>query len=115
MHTLSNLCARADQGMRIDHGALIYVGADVDVHRRHADDSGRQVSTNTNRRTAGNDSYPICNFEPAHRISALVDKRERAAFRFRQLSQFKTEENPLLNPGVDLPMAVDLLCCPDLG
>ena len=43
MHAAANLRARADERMRIDERALADPGADVDVHRRHADHAAPEV------------------------------------------------------------------------
>ena len=53
----ADLRARADQGVRVDHGAFIDPGAGVDVHRRHADDTARDVSSGANGGAAGNDAH----------------------------------------------------------
>src|SRR5688500_14465508 len=37
VYAAADLCARAHERMRIDHAAFVDVGADIDVHRRHAD------------------------------------------------------------------------------
>ncbi len=39
---LPDLCARADQGVRVDHRVTIYECADVDERRRHDDHVGAQ-------------------------------------------------------------------------
>ena len=35
----AHLRAASDQRVRIDHGAVADIGADIDVHRRHAGDA----------------------------------------------------------------------------
>ena len=51
MNSLPNLRARADQGMGVDHRAFIHVCADIDEHRRHADDAAGDVGAVANTGT----------------------------------------------------------------
>ena len=73
----ADLRARADQRVRVDQRSLADVGADVHVHRRHADDAGREVGAVADRRSAGHDAD--AGGEPGllQRQRVLVVERQR--------------------------------------
>ena len=53
---LADLRAAAHQGVRIDHGAVVHVGADVDVHGRHAGDVLAEIRAVADAAAAGHDA-----------------------------------------------------------
>src|SRR5206468_6375840 len=53
----ANLRARADERMRVDERLFADPGADVDQHRRHADDARPEVRPITYSGAAGDDSH----------------------------------------------------------
>src|SRR5690606_40906263 len=60
--------------MRIDHAALINVGADVDVHRGHADDATRDVGACPNGGSSRDESDLILQRDRLKGIGILVEK-----------------------------------------
>src|SRR5205807_3211561 len=104
---LSDLRAGANQGVRIDHGAFVDVGSDVDEHRRHADDGRGDVGPDTGRRSAGDDAYTIGDGELAGREGVLIDEGESGGH-FLENSETESQEDAAFDPGVDGPAAVDL-------
>jgi hypothetical protein len=59
VHASAHLRARAHERMRVDHRAGTDPGADVHVHRRHADHASSNEGSVSNTGTARNDSYFI--------------------------------------------------------
>ena len=107
--TLAHLGAGTDQRVRIDHCAFVNIGADVDEHRRHANDRGRDVSSSAHRRASGNHAHQVAGSEVANRIGILVNKREHARVSaLRQLADAKAQQDPLLHPLIGAPAAVGL-------
>src|SRR6185503_19439113 len=74
MDALTDLRARPNEGMRIHHRVPADVRADVDVHRRHADDTGGDIRAAANRRPAGYDADTIRQIEAVRRIGMLVEE-----------------------------------------
>src|SRR5262249_55573929 len=109
MHALTHLRARPDEGMGIDHGALIHIRTYVDKHRRHADDRWRDIGSQPNRRSSGYYSNPVGHGKPPGREGVFVDEGKPAIARLAELSQTKSEQNALLYPGVGHPPTVDFL------
>ena len=69
VHALADLRAGSDQRVRIDHRAVVDVGADVDVHRRHADDALAEVRAVADGRSAGHDADAVA---ASKRLSGIV-------------------------------------------
>ena len=65
---LADLRAAANQGVRIDHGAIVNISADVDVHGRHASDTAADVAAIANAGAAGNDADAVLRGEMLERI-----------------------------------------------
>ena len=57
VHALADLRARSDERVRIDERSLADVRADVDEHRRHADDAAIDERAFANRRSARHDAH----------------------------------------------------------
>src|ERR1039458_8866223 len=65
---LPDLRAASDQGVRIDHGAVVHICAHVDVHGRHAGDAFADVDAIANAGSAGNDAHSALRREVLHWI-----------------------------------------------
>jgi hypothetical protein len=99
---LADLCARADERMRIDHRPVADVRTDVDVHRRHADDTLAEIRAIANGRTTGNDPHATAGIEPFQRHRVFVDKRPPSVVgrHVDDDADAKPEEDSLLDPGL---------------
>src|ERR1035437_6102757 len=95
-------------GVRIDHRARADVRADVHEHRRHADDTGRDVHAPPDRRAARHDPHAVLETEALRWNGVLVHERERVAARreVRQLAEAERDENPALHPRHRAPGAI---------
>ena len=76
VNPLADLRAGTHEGVRIDHGAFVDLGAGIDVHGRHAYHAAREVGAGTDRRAAGHDADAVVGSEMPRRVSMLVDKRK---------------------------------------
>src|SRR5205823_14369357 len=113
MDALTDLRARADECMRIHHRVLPDVRADVDVHRRHADDARGDVGAAANRRASGHDADTIREIESMRRERVLVEEEMaggRALVVVRRhvddLADAEAKEDAELHPRHRAPMAV---------
>ena len=79
MHARADLRARSDQRVRVDERLFADPGADVHVHRRHADDPGRHIRAVPNRGAAGHDAN--AGREARDASAAACPCRRRAACR----------------------------------
>ena len=108
MHPLADLGAGADQGVRVDHGAFVHIGADVDEHGGHADHRRCDIRAFPHRRSAGNHAHSVSDRELAGGESVFVDEGKGRVSHFAEFSQAKAQQNALFHPGVDFPLSVDL-------
>src|SRR3954462_2587769 len=94
--------------MAVDHRAFVNVGAGIYKHRRHADDSGRDVGAVANARTTGYDAHSIVSRKSSDWISVLIEKLQRRArwCLFNDLAHAKAQQDAALDPGIGLPSAV---------
>src|SRR5262249_25740998 len=116
VHALPNLCTRPDERVRINHRAFVDVGANIDEHRRHADNGRSYVGPHAYRRPSGHDSDAIGNRKPASREGVFIDEAEAlAASHQREFSEPEAEEDALLDPNVYFRFAGEFLRCPDLS
>ncbi len=105
VHARADLGARPDQRVRVDQRVGADPRADVHVHRRHADDAGRQVGAVADRRAAGHDADARLDPGPLQRQRVLVVERQAAMVHRRvdEIAEAEAEENPLLDPRVHAP------------
>ena len=107
VHARADLRARPDERVRVDERLLADVRADVHVHRRHADDAGREVRAVADRRAAGHDAHAGAEARAAS-AAACPCRRTAAAVIHRRVDEVaepEAEQNALLDPGVDAPAA----------
>src|SRR4029453_7294860 len=107
MDTLPNLRARTNERVTVDHGPFVNVSTNVDVHRRHTNNSRGEVNTIAYARTARHNPHLL--FERSHsdRVRVFVKKSQtRAARHIHQTTHAKAEKDSLLHPGVNEPLAV---------
>src|SRR5947207_3185891 len=92
--------------MAVDHRAGVDIGADVDVHRRHADHSRRDVRPVADARPPGDEAHIVLERGGTNWISVLVEEREaRVRGHVDQRPHAEAEQDALLDPGVDAPGA----------
>ena len=105
VHVRADLGARADRRPRVDHRPRADPGADVDEPRHQDDALGekRSVSGDAGR----DDAHPPLGVVVLHRD--LVQEVEAADLHRLDLAQPEVEEDRLLRPVVDDPLAVALL------
>ena len=100
----ADLRARADERMRVDERALADVGADVDEHRRHADDA---LARRTRRRESTS-RRARCGCRrvgagPLERHRVLVVERQARDRHVDGVAEAEAEQDALLDPRVDAP------------
>ena len=78
VHAAADLCARSDERVRIDQRFVANPGADVDVHRRHADDAASRVDAVADAGSAGHDADAAARRQRFERQRVLVEERQRA-------------------------------------
>src|SRR5450759_3887075 len=100
-HALVGSCAH--QGVRIHHGAVTDVSADVDVHGRHAGDVLAEVCAFADAAAAGHDADVLLRADALHRISVLVAEAESAHGHVDIDAHAEADQNALLDPDVDAP------------
>ena len=108
MDIAANLGAGADGNVRVDHGALAHVGADVDVCRRHHYGAGGKVGAAADAGPAGDDANAVLRLEIPYREGGFVKKRELSLRHVRNPPQAEALEYGLLYPHVHNPLAVNL-------
>src|SRR5438067_4739717 len=101
--------------MRIDQRAFIYIGANIDVHGRHANHRWRDVGALADSRASGHNANTIGRAKIARRKGVFINKSESAAAGLSQLAQPKAEQNALLHPWVDPPAAIAFIRGADLS
>ena len=106
--TLAYLRTGTYQCVGVDHGAFVYVRADVDEHWRHADYRGRYVGTFADGRSSRHHPDAFCWRELAGGEGVFVDEREARSHVF-EFTETKAKEDSLLDPGVDGPAALDFI------
>src|SRR5690606_4079666 len=94
--------------MRIDHAALINVGADVDVHRGHADDATRDVGACPNGGSSRDESDLILQRDRLKGIGILVEKWKPLGRVTDQTSDPEAQQDSFFHPLVNRPAAVRL-------
>ncbi len=104
----ADLRAAADERVRIDHGAVAHVRADIDVHRRHADDAFADVSSRREcwnrrercaRRRRGRTAAPGKSiYRGTAGVTGSIDMSTIAA-------HAEAQQDAFLDPGVDAPAA----------
>src|SRR5690554_2472757 len=94
--------------MRIDHAALINVGADVDVHRGHADDATRDVGACPNGGSSRDESDLILQRDRLKGIGILVEKWKPLGRVIDQTSDPEAQQDSFFHPLVNRPAAVRL-------
>ena len=72
--TLSDLCARADERVGIDHGSFINIRSDIDVGRRHDDNTRCNIAAIADRTPAGDDANSAFLGERLQRKRILVEE-----------------------------------------
>src|SRR5215475_4001810 len=92
--------------MRVNQRAFVNICAYVDIHRRHADHTRRNMRALSDRRSAGHHPYLLAGGEAAGGKGIFVDKGERVSACFFQYAETKAEQDALLYPGVHAPRAV---------
>ena len=102
MHAGADLRARSDQRVRVDQRAFAHISADVDVHRRHADHAAGDEGAAADGRTTGHNADASCHPRALHRLRILVVERQ-AGRHLHEVAKAKTEQDALLDPGVDAP------------
>jgi hypothetical protein len=103
MHPFADLRARSHECVRIDHAPLIDIGADIDVHRRHADHPRGNIGTVADGRASRHQTDVVLQRKLPHRKILLVEEDEPAGAEICQTSGTETEEYPLLHPSVHTP------------
>src|ERR1035441_2428970 len=99
----ADLGATAHQGVRIDHGAVVDVCADVDVHGRHAGDVLAEGCAFAHAGSAGHDADVLLRADPLHRISVLVAEAERAHRHVDVDAHPEAQQDALFHPRIDAP------------
>ena len=107
VNILADLCAGADERMGVDQRAFVNIGSGIDVHGGHAHDGGGDKGATAYGRASGDDANPVFNAEFADREGVFVDEGEVFAAGFGELADSESKEDPLLDPDIDLPLAVD--------
>src|SRR5207247_10742312 len=74
MHALSNLSARSDQGMKVNHRAFIDIRADINEHRRHTNDISCDIGAIANRRSARHNANSVARTEWFCRKCIFIEK-----------------------------------------
>src|SRR5690606_11271956 len=103
MDVLADLCTRPYGGPSIDHGALIYIGPDIDVRRHHDDTLSqiRPVTCNAVRHHAYTQLF-IVGFK-----FHLIVEYERASGHFFHLPDGKIQNDGFFYPIVYMPAVAD--------
>src|SRR5215510_1784478 len=108
MDTLSNLRARTNKRVTINHRPFINVRTRVHKHRRHANDAGCNVSAVSDTRTARHNPNTVVRGKLSNRISVLVEELQ-TSIGWRHVNycaHAKAEQYALLDPGVSLPSSI---------
>src|SRR5580698_5698961 len=97
--------------MRIDHGAFVNIGADVDKHRRHTNDASSDVGADTDRGAAGHDTYPVIDRKVARGKGVFVyEGQSTVAAHLGEFADTESQQDALLDPGVGRPFSTDFFC-----
>ena len=101
----ADLRARSDERVRVDQRLVADVGADVDVHRRHADDAAAEVGAVPDGRSAGHDAHAGPRADRLQRQRVLVEERPAAVIgrHVDGLAEAESEQDAALHPGVHPP------------
>src|SRR5215208_1764207 len=105
VHPFANLRTRTDERVAIYHRSLVDISAGVHKHRRHADNTRRDVCAVSDRRAAGNDPHVILDLRWTSRISIFVKESEALAHgHVSNSAHAKAEQQALFHPRVHLPL-----------
>src|SRR5436190_3464895 len=109
MDARADLRARSDERVRVDERLLADPGADVDEHRRHADDAFADEGAVAHRRSARHDARARLSLERLQRQRVFVEElpaRRRSARRqIDDVAVPESEQDALLDPRVGAPAA----------
>src|SRR3954468_397361 len=94
--------------MRIDHRALIDIGACVDKHWGHTDYGRSNKSAAADGRAAWNQTHAVSSFKVAGRIGDFVYKGESSRMPLVQGADSKPDQNALFYPAIYMPSAVTI-------
>ncbi len=105
MNAGADLGARSDQRMRVDERAFADPGADVDVHRRHANHTTRQVGAIANGRSSRHDADAGVHTRLLQRQRVLVVERHAAVIhrRVHDVAELESEQDAAFDPGIHPP------------
>src|SRR5688572_10095342 len=95
--------------MTVDHRSFIDIRAGIHIHRRHADNSRRNIRTITYRRSTGHDPHVVFELCRSHRIRIFVKELETISLgHVSECAHAETQQQSLLYPLVDQPFAVGI-------
>src|SRR5258708_36605690 len=106
MHALSDLGTRSHERVRIYHGAVVHIGADVDEHWRHADYRWPYISSFADRRSTRNHTHAIDHGKPPDRESVFVDERQSGAH-VCKFAQADSQQDALFHPDINRPAVIN--------
>ena len=96
---LSDLRARADERVAVDHRALVDVGPDVDVRRGHDDDALRDVRAAPDGRASRDDADPRRQLAARRQRVAVAEEKRAGLARLLDAEAEGREDSLLHGPG----------------
>ena len=105
----ADLGAASDQRVRIDHRAVAYICADIDIHRRHAGDAFTDIAAVANAGATGNDADAAVGVESLHRVGGFVEPGLTRGVdgHIDDRAQAEAEKNALFHPAIDAPASLE--------
>src|SRR5581483_9964760 len=105
MATLAKLRATADQSVRIHHGPLAHVRADVDIHGRHTDHAFCHIAAVADAGAAGHEAHAVLRADPPDRVGGFIKEWLPLGIdrHVDNLPHPKAEQDPFLDPAIDAP------------